>query len=96
MKMEGCPLARESLIERKVCAYANSRGWIPMKLGGTGDRGKPDRVFAGPGGRTVYIEFKAPGGHVTKLQEWYIERLRERGHEAHIIDNVEAGNAIFD
>lgn len=85
----------ESQIEREVTCYAKQRNWITFKLAGPGDRGKPDRVYFGPKGRTIFIEFKAPGGRPTRLQLLQLERLRKHGHECHIIDDVDAGKRLF-
>lgn len=69
---------------------------MPVKLGGPGDRGKPDRLFVGPGGRTLFVEFKAPGKRPRKLQLWFFSQMSELGHCVQVIDNVEDGCALFD
>lgn len=81
---------RESTIEKEVCAYAKTQGWLVFKLNGAGDRGKPDRLFL-KGGRAVFAEFKAPGKRPTALQAHYLERLRAAGFAAVVIDDVGAG-----
>lgn len=87
---------KESAVERAVCQRATRRGWLPIKLNGPGDRGKPDRLFVGPGGRYFFAEFKRPGGKVRPLQQWFLDRLSDLGHECHVIDNKESGLALFD
>lgn len=89
-------ITSEASIERAVCARAKACGWLPIKLGGPGDRGKPDRLFIGPGGQVIFAEFKRPGRKPTKLQQWFIGRLRDMQHRAVVIDNVEAGHALFE
>lgn len=78
---------RESLIEKKAVAQAKDKGWLSIKLSGAGDKGKPDRVFL-KDGRAVFIEFKQKGKRPTKLQELWLERLREKGFTACVVDDV--------
>ena len=50
--------------------------------------GWPDTEIFCPGGHVLLIEFKAPGGTVSKLQAWRIKRLRELGHNVVVCDDV--------
>ena len=68
----------EKDIERKAVAAAKARGWISYKFVSPQQRGVPDRIFFREG-KTVLIEFKRPGGRLSKLQELQINRLREAG-----------------
>lgn len=47
-------------------------------------RNVPDRKLALPGGRTVYVECKAPGKKPTKGQEREIKRLRALGFRVEV------------
>jgi len=85
----------ESYVERKVCEFAESLGWLVRKLSWIGRRGAPDRLFI-RGGRIVLIEFKRPGGVLELHQEREIARLRAAGAEVHVIDTVAAGMAVLD
>lgn len=85
---------RESLIERKVTAYAERQGWMSYKLNGAGDRGKPDRLYL-KAGRAVFVEFKAPGRRTTALQDKQLSKLRELGFAAYVIDDVALGKAYI-
>ena len=85
---------RESTVEKAVCRHAEACGWMVLKLGGAGDRGKPDRLFL-KDGRALFIEFKAPGKRPTALQARYLERLRAAGFSAVVVDDVGVGKAIF-
>ena len=68
----------EKDIERKAVTAAKARGWISYKFVSPQQRGVPDRIFFREG-KTVLIEFKRPGGRLSKLQELQINRLREAG-----------------
>lgn len=85
---------RESAIETKVCAYAKLKGWIVGPKAGAHSRGWPDRMFLKKG-KTVFIEFKAPGEKPSPLQAHRIEKLTDAGFKAFVIDNVEEGIGVF-
>lgn len=79
---------RESLIERKCCAWAKANGWLAFKFTSPNNRAVPDRLFI-KDGRVVFVEFKAPGKQPTKLQTSVINLMRGRGATVHVIDNYE-------
>lgn len=79
-------MTKESEIERKACEYAKSIGVLPIKLG---KRKYPDRIFVYPGGRALFLEFKRHGEEPSPMQYARIEELRELGHMAHWVDNLE-------
>lgn len=92
----------ESKIEVKCCEYALSKGVRSSKLGQQGD---PDRIFWVPyeqvfveiceGAYTErdaeawLVEFKRPGGVVSKLQETKIKWLEKAGFIVDIIYSFE-------
>lgn len=86
---------RESTLEKKVTAYAAIKDWQSYKLSGTGDRGKPDRLFM-KNGRAVFVEFKRAGRQTTKLQALHLERLTANGFTALVIDDLTQGKALID
>ncbi|HBS60867.1 MAG TPA: nuclease, partial [Firmicutes bacterium] len=53
-----------------------------------GNRGVPDRVVLLPGGRTVYVETKAPGKPLEPLQKKWAKDLRDLGHKVYKIDTL--------
>jgi len=85
---------RESAIEKAVTAHAKKLGWMSLKLSGTHDRGKPDRMYLRRG-VTVFVEYKAPEKLPTALQNKWIKDLREAGFKATWIDNFEDGKKFF-
>jgi hypothetical protein len=88
---------RESHVETKVCAHAETLGWRSIKLNGSGDRGKPDRLFlTGPPARIIFVEFKRPGEVAKKLQQWWGRLLTKMGFAHHVIDNIDEGKRLFD
>ncbi|MNK37360.1 VRR-NUC domain protein [compost metagenome] len=84
----------EASIEAIVIAFAEERGWFYRKVAWLGRRGAPDRLFARDG-RIVFVEFKRPGEEPRLLQKREIARMRAAGIEVHVIDDVDAGMALF-
>lgn len=87
---------RESVIEKKVTAYAEKKGWVTRKWKSPGRRSVPDQIFLGAGGEVFFIEFKAPGKEPTQKQHLEHGGLRCRGFEVFVIDNIGDGYTIID
>jgi len=85
----------ESQIEKKVCQYAVSKGALQYKFSSPSRRSVPDRMFI-IGGRVAFIEFKKPGGKLTKMQEREINKLADNGCLGAVIDSVETGKCFID
>jgi Holliday junction resolvase len=86
---------RESTIERAVCAYAKSRGFLVMKLAGPNQKGQPDRMFIYQG-KVLFIEFKAPGKKLTALQCKWLNHLTAQGMKACWCDDIGEGKQAID
>ncbi len=82
-------MGQEAEIEKKCCEIAQKRGWMTWKLTSPGRKGVPDRLFIGPLGLVVFIEFKGPNGTISKSQDRTIKELRRRSHKAIVIASVE-------
>ena len=86
---------KESCIEKKVCDYAKTKGFLSYKLQGMHNKGLPDRLFL-KNGNVFFIEFKAPKKSPTKLQLYTIKLLQKNKFEVYVLDNVEKGIEIID
>lgn len=78
----------EAHLEETCCRYAEAFDFVHIKL----DRAKrkwPDRLLLGPKGARLLVEFKRPGEEPRKQQAAFHRRLRELGHEVHVIDTFE-------
>ena len=84
---------RESYIEGRVRTYVKKIGGHCIKIN---QAGYPDRVIALPGGKTLYLELKAPGEKPRKLQWHRIKCLREIGHNAEYADDFELAKRMID
>ena len=79
----------ESKLERRLVREVERiRGRAP-KWVSTGNRGVPDRLVILPGGRTIYVEMKAPGKPLEPLQARWAKILRNMGHQVYKIDSNE-------
>ena len=84
----------EKQIEKKVCEYAESLGWLQYKFKSANHKGVPDRIFM-KNGKVVFIEFKAKGKKPTKLQFRVHRQLNEKAMTVTIVDSVETGKHFF-
>ncbi|MGG4397223.1 VRR-NUC domain-containing protein [Paenibacillus thiaminolyticus] len=78
---------RESTLERRLVREVRRIGGRAPKWVSPGNRGVPDRLVILPGGRTVYVEMKAPGKPLQPLQQKWAKTLRQLGHEVYKIDS---------
>ena len=84
----------ESKIEKQCVNWAKDNGWLSFKFVSPCNRGVPDRMFLKQG-KTVFVEFKQPGGKISTLQRRQIERLRAWDFKVFIIDSLEGFKIAF-
>ena len=87
---------RESIVEKAICDYAKSRGFLTYKFVSPGHKGVPDRMFISRNGKVLFMEVKAPGETPTPLQLREIRKMRERGVNAVWCDETELGKGWLD
>lgn len=80
---------REATVEDACCSYAVSRGWLCRKVKWIGRRDAPDRLFCRLG-RTVWVEFKAPGEKPRPTQDREHRLMRAYGCDVRVYDDFEA------
>ncbi len=85
----------ESKIEKDVCDYAKSKGWLVYKFVSPSNRGVPDRIFMRHG-KMFFIEFKATGKHPTKLQEKKARDIQKQLFGVYVVDDIDIGKKIID
>lgn len=89
---------RESALEKKGNAYAESRGWYVMKFVSPGKRAVPDRLYLRVKdgvARTVFIEWKRPGEEPTAQQYKRGRDIMAHGAEWYWADNMEKAIEIL-
>lgn len=79
---------QEATLERRLVREVKRIGGLAPKWVSPGNRGVPDRIVILPGGRTVYVELKAPGRPLTPLQRKWKQKLEQLGHRHYKIDSV--------
>ena len=78
------PLEKD--IERRLRKVVEDRGGLCLKWVCPGWSGVPDRIILLPGGRVIFAETKRPkDGRVSKLQQWWLGRLRRLGFVACVV-----------
>ena len=79
----------EKDLERQAVKHVESLGGICLKVALAYGRGYPDREIILPDGLTVRTEFKRKDGRLSKHQRSWITKLRELGHHATVVDDLE-------
>lgn len=85
---------KESTIERYLVKQFALHGAIVRKVSWLGRRGAPDRVVFVHNGGIVWVELKAPNKKPSALQRQEHARLNALGHTVHLIDNMQAVDAL--
>lgn len=80
---------RESALEKRFVKEVQSKGGRAPKWISPGNRGVPDRLVILPGGKTIYVEMKAPGKPLDPLQVKWASILKNLGHEVYKIGSHE-------
>ena len=83
-------------IEKRVKAYAESKGWLTRKWTSPGHSFVPDQIFIRPDGHVYFLEFKRNGARPTAGQLREHEKLRKQGCVVDVIDSVEGGKVWVD
>lgn len=83
-------------IEKRVKAYAESKGWLTRKWTSPGHAFVPDQIFIRPDGQVIFIEFKKEGARPTAGQHREHDRLRGHGCLVYVVDSVDQGKALVD
>lgn len=81
--------SRENYIERKLKETVESLGGICRKVVTTHESGWADRECLLPGGVCVFVELKAKGKNMRKLQQLQALRLKKLGFEVLLIDTIQ-------
>ena len=83
-------------IEKKVKAYAESKGWLTRKWTSPGHAFVPDQIFIRPDGLVIFVEFKQLGKKPSAGQEREHQRLRQSKVLVYVIDTVAKGQEMVD
>lgn len=86
----------EKQIEKHVCDYARSQGFLAYKFTSPARAAVPDRLMVTPHGHVFFIEFKKEGAKITPAQEREHQLLRSKGIVVYVVDNVAYGKKLID
>ncbi len=78
----------EKQVEKRLQKKVKEIGGIAYKFISPGNSGVPDRIVVYDG-RTYFIELKRPGGVLTSLQHFQIEKLRRTGQDVRVLYNFD-------
>lgn len=81
-----CPTERD--VEQALTRAVTGHGGIAWKFVSPGTAGVPDRIVLLPGGKTGFVELKAPGKKPRPLQERRMSQIRDLGIPVFVVDNV--------
>lgn len=78
----------ERELEVACCTIARQKGLAAVKLEKNGNKGIPDYQFIRRGGRSIFVEFKRPGGGgvISPEQQFWADFL---GDSHFFVDSVE-------
>ena len=86
----------ESEVEKKLCKKVKDElKGRAFKWVSPGFNGVPDRIILVPMGRIYFVETKAPGKKLRKLQEWVRGLIMDLGFVVLRIDTIEKVEAFI-
>ena len=88
-------MERERDLERYLRRKVEVAGGLALKFTSPGNDGVPDRLVILPGGKTIFVELKAPRGRLSSLQRWQQSRLTRRGCEVRTVWTREQVDSIL-
>ena len=86
---------RETKVEQHLRKIAIQNDFLCYKFKSPGQNGVPDRLLIGRG-MMFFVETKAPGEKLRKLQECVCNRIRKHGAQVFVIDTIEKVDEFFD
>ncbi len=86
---------RERDIERILVDEVRKAGGKAYKWVSPGNAGVPDRIVIFPGRAPVFVELKADGGSLTKLQGAQLRKLEELGQAVWVARGVDGVSGLF-
>lgn len=76
----------ESSVQKGIITLLKSAGWVVDKPVSRSHNGFPD-ITAYKDGKTIFIEVKRPGGKTKPIQDYWINKLKNMGFDAYVIES---------
>lgn len=86
----------EKYVERALVKRCKTHDVICWKLESPSTSHVPDRIMLAAGVGAVFAELKRPGGKLRRAQANTIADMRAHGAEVHVVDTIEAAEALAD
>lgn len=86
---------RENKVEQRLTKKVRSAGGLALKFVSPQMAGVPDRIILVPGGLAVFVECKAPGEKLRKLQLLRKQQFEDLGFKVFVADSYEAVDRII-
>lgn len=87
---------RERDVERILREEVKKSGGLAYKWVSPGNDGVPDRIVILPNEAPIFVELKAEGGRLSKIQEAQINRLVKLGQRVYVVTGLEGLEAFFE
>lgn len=79
----------EKMIEKRLVEEVKRLDGLIYKFNSQANNGLPDRLIVFPNNLIIFVELKKPKGGITsKVQEYQLEKLKEKGCITFIISNI--------
>lgn len=79
----------EKMIEKRLVEEVKRLDGLIYKFNSQANNGVPDRLIVFPNNLIFFVELKKPKGGITsKVQEYQLEKLKEKGCITFIISNI--------
>ena len=75
----------ESYYQAKLIKQYEKKGYLVLKLIQINKAGYPDLLLLKPNGEIRFIEVKAKKGRLSKIQEYRINELKEKGFNVEVL-----------
>lgn len=85
----------EKQIERQLVKSIKAKGGLCLKFNCLSMSGVPDRIILMPYGKVVFVEVKAPGKKLRKLQIKRKKPFESLGFEVAVLDDIRQIDALI-
>ena len=75
----------EKALERQLVNGVKTLGGMCIKFVSPGTAGVPDRIVITAEGRVIFAELKTETGKLSKIQEYTIGQMRQRGADVRVL-----------
>ncbi len=78
----------EAQLEHECTKIAKADGYYDVRILKSGRSGVPDHIYL-KGKRAFFVEFKTETGRLSRLQEYEIKTIKNKGIEVYVIRTID-------